>query len=104
MMTYFKVTHKLNTIAGGFRISGRICSQCSVLDPLDGELTVEASGVPIQSIDIHLLRVESILIGDKVATETTSIQTTQACNLLLFLETSESVLIHLIYFLVRILH
>ena len=66
------------TIAGGFRISGKVCSQCSVLDPLIGELTVEASGIPIQSIDIHLLRVESILIGDKIATETTSIQTTQA--------------------------
>ncbi|KAL3529125.1 hypothetical protein ACH5RR_008447 [Cinchona calisaya] len=66
--------------SGGFRMSGRICSQCSVLDPLNGELTVEASGIPIQSIDIHLLRVESILIGDEIATEITSIQTTQIAD------------------------
>ncbi|XP_027169045.1 Down syndrome critical region protein 3 homolog isoform X1 [Coffea eugenioides] len=66
--------------SGGFRISGKVCSQCSVLDPLIGELTVEASGIPIQSIDIHLFRVESILIGDKIATETTSIQTTQIAD------------------------
>ncbi|KAL9324429.1 hypothetical protein ACSQ67_009286 [Phaseolus vulgaris] len=31
-----------------------------------GELTVEASAVPIQSIDIQLFRVESILLGEKI--------------------------------------
>ncbi|KAG6410583.1 hypothetical protein SASPL_128645 [Salvia splendens] len=38
-------------------------------DPINGELTVEASAVPIRSIDIHLIRVESILIGERIATE-----------------------------------
>ncbi|KAH6822902.1 Vacuolar protein sorting-associated protein 26 [Perilla frutescens var. hirtella] len=55
--------------SGGFRITGRICTQCSLSDPIGGEITVEASAVPIRSIDIHLLRVESILIGEKIATE-----------------------------------
>ncbi|KAI5660285.1 hypothetical protein M9H77_29078 [Catharanthus roseus] len=66
--------------SGGFRVTGRICSQCSLLDPLNGELTVEASPVPILSIDIHLFRVESILIGEKIATETSLIQTTQIAD------------------------
>ncbi|XP_073015286.1 uncharacterized protein [Primulina eburnea] len=63
--------------SGGFRVTGKICTQCSLMDPVGGELTVEASALPIQSIDIHLLRVESILIGEKIATESSLIQTTQ---------------------------
>ncbi|KAL3818607.1 hypothetical protein ACJIZ3_004512 [Penstemon smallii] len=51
---------------GGFRVTGKICTQCSLSDPIGGELTVESSAVPIQSIDIHLLRVESILIDGDV--------------------------------------
>ncbi|KAG6413154.1 hypothetical protein SASPL_125856 [Salvia splendens] len=47
-------------------------------DPINGELTVEASAVPIRSIDIHLLRVESILIGERIATESSVMQETQA--------------------------
>ena len=62
---------------GGFRVSGRIPTQCSLSCALQGELTVEASASPIQSIDIHLLRVESILVGDKIVLETSLIQTTQ---------------------------
>ncbi|BBH04186.1 lectin protein kinase family protein [Prunus dulcis] len=50
-------------------------------DPIVGELTVEASAVPICSIDMHLLRVESILLGEKIVTEQSLIQTTQACTL-----------------------
>lgn len=59
-------------------MTGRISTQCSLLDPISGELTVERSAVPICSIDIHLLRVESILLGEKIVTETSLIQTTQA--------------------------
>ncbi|KAK6127722.1 hypothetical protein DH2020_038528 [Rehmannia glutinosa] len=59
---------------------GKICTQCSLSDPIGGELTVEASAVPIQSIDIHLLRVESILVGEKIATESSLIQTTQIAD------------------------
>lgn len=48
-----------------------------------GELTVEASAVPVHSIDIHLLRVESILVGENIATETSVVQTTQVSNIFL---------------------
>ncbi|KDO47394.1 hypothetical protein CISIN_1g0186671mg, partial [Citrus sinensis] len=57
--------------------SGKMSTQCSLLDPITGELTVEASSVPIHSIDIHLLRMESILLGEKIISETSLIQTTQ---------------------------
>lgn len=66
--------------SGGFRITGKICTQCSLSDPISGELTVEAAAVPIHSIDIHLLRVESIMVGDKIVTETSLIQTTQVAH------------------------
>ncbi|GAU16291.1 hypothetical protein TSUD_299230 [Trifolium subterraneum] len=48
--------------------------------PLLPELKSEASAVPIQSIDIQLFRVESILHGEKIVTETSLIQTTQASD------------------------
>ncbi|CAL5371937.1 unnamed protein product [Camellia sinensis] len=66
--------------SGGFRVTGKIGTQCSLSDPLKGELTVEASAVPIHSIDIHLLRVESILVGERIITETSLIQTTQIAD------------------------
>ncbi|KAA8541359.1 hypothetical protein F0562_025322 [Nyssa sinensis] len=66
--------------SGGFRVTGKISTQCSLLDPISGELTVEASAVPIQSIDIHLLRVESIMVGEKIVTENSLIQTTQIAD------------------------
>lgn len=58
-------------------MTGKVSTQCSLVEPLTGELTVEASSVPIQSIDLHLLRVESILLGERIVTETSLIQTTQ---------------------------
>nr|XP_043614160.1 vacuolar protein sorting-associated protein 26C [Erigeron canadensis] len=66
--------------SGGFKVSGRICTQCLLSDSLVGELTVEASAVPIYSIEIHLLRVESIMVGEKIATETSTVQTTQIAD------------------------
>lgn len=65
--------------AGGFKVTGKIPTQCSLTDPLSGELTVETSSVPIQSVDIHLIRIESILVGERVSTETSVIQATQVC-------------------------
>jgi hypothetical protein len=41
---------------------------------------VEASSVPITSIDIHLLRVESIIVGERIVTETSLIQSTQIAD------------------------
>ncbi|KAL4181273.1 hypothetical protein AMTRI_Chr12g270420 [Amborella trichopoda] len=65
---------------GGFRVTGKISSQCSLLDPISGDLTVEVSPVPIHSLDIQLLRVESILVGEKFVTDTSVIQTTQIAD------------------------
>ncbi|XP_052176446.1 uncharacterized protein LOC127790797 isoform X3 [Diospyros lotus] len=66
--------------SGGFRVTGKICTQCSLSEAISGELTVEASAVPICSIDIHLFRVESILAGEKIMTETSLIQTSQIAD------------------------
>ncbi|KAG9132638.1 hypothetical protein Leryth_024591 [Lithospermum erythrorhizon] len=66
--------------SGGFRVSGRMSTHCSLADPICGELTVEASAVPIQSIDIHLMRVESILVGERIASEPSLVQTTQIAD------------------------
>lgn len=65
-------------LAGQFRVTGNISTQCSLLEPISGELVVETSAVPIRSIDILLLRVESILTGERFISDTSVIQTTQA--------------------------
>lgn len=66
------------------KVTGKILTQCSLKDPITGDLTVEASAVPINSIDVQLLRVESILAGEKFITETSEIQTTQVLCVLVF--------------------
>nr|XP_018676923.1 PREDICTED: Down syndrome critical region protein 3 homolog isoform X1 [Musa acuminata subsp. malaccensis] len=66
--------------AGCFRVTGKILTQCSLKDPITGDLTVEASAVPIDSVDIQLLRVESILSGERFVTDTSVIQTTQIAD------------------------
>ncbi|XP_022137705.1 Down syndrome critical region protein 3 homolog isoform X2 [Momordica charantia] len=63
--------------SGGFRVTGKMSTLCSLSDPITGELTVEASAVPINSIDIHLCRVESVILGERIITETSVIQSTQ---------------------------
>ncbi|OIW20144.1 hypothetical protein TanjilG_02124 [Lupinus angustifolius] len=65
--------------SGGFRVTGKISTQCSLSGPISGELTVEASAVPIHSIDIQLFRVESILLGEKIVTETSLIADGDVC-------------------------
>nr|XP_029121424.1 Down syndrome critical region protein 3 homolog isoform X2 [Elaeis guineensis] len=64
----------------GFRITGKISTECSLTDPVSGELVVEASAVPIRSIDIQLLRIESILAGERIIADTSVIQTTQIAD------------------------
>lgn len=66
--------------SGGFRVTGRVATQCSLMDPVIGEVTVEESDMPIHSIDIHLLHTESIVVGEKTAVQTTGIQTTQVAD------------------------
>ncbi|CAN6445737.1 unnamed protein product [Victoria cruziana] len=66
--------------SGGFRVSGKMVTECTLLNPLTGDLTVEASAAQIESIDVQLLRVESILVGEKFISETSVIQTTQVAD------------------------
>lgn len=66
--------------SGRFQVTGNISTQCSLSEPISGELIVEASAVPIQSIDILLLRVESILTGERIISDTSIIQTTQIAD------------------------
>ncbi|XP_048330527.2 uncharacterized protein LOC107418538 isoform X2 [Ziziphus jujuba] len=66
--------------SGGFRVTGRMTTECVITDAISGELTVEASAVPIGSIDILLFCVESILLGERIATKTSLIQTTQIAD------------------------
>ncbi|GBG87199.1 hypothetical protein CBR_g44935 [Chara braunii] len=63
--------------AGGFRISGSLASICSVDEPLIGDLTVEKSSLPIKSIEVQLMRVESVPLHDKTLREVSAVQTTE---------------------------
>uniref|UniRef100_A0A1D1ZED9 Down syndrome critical region protein 3 n=2 Tax=Anthurium amnicola TaxID=1678845 RepID=A0A1D1ZED9_9ARAE len=67
-------------ITGQFRVTGNISTVSSLANPLSGELIVETSAVPICSIDIQVLRVESVLAGERVVTETSVVQTTQIAD------------------------
>ncbi|XP_026658338.2 vacuolar protein sorting-associated protein 26C isoform X2 [Phoenix dactylifera] len=67
-------------LTGRFRITGKILTECSLMDPIRGELVVEASAVPIRSIDVQLLRIESILAGERIIADTSVIQTTQIAD------------------------
>ncbi|KAK8914612.1 hypothetical protein KSP39_PZI024263 [Platanthera zijinensis] len=66
--------------SGRFQVTGNISTQCSLSEPISGDLIVEASAVPIQSIDILLLCVESILAGERIISDTSVIQTTQIAD------------------------
>ncbi|KAK3440715.1 hypothetical protein EUGRSUZ_B00996 [Eucalyptus grandis] len=63
--------------SGGFRVTGKMSIQCALSDPISGELIVETSAVPIRSVDIHILRIESFVFGDRIVTDTSLVQTTQ---------------------------
>eukprot|EP00897_Mesotaenium_endlicherianum_P008324 jgi/Mesen1/751/ME000110S_11021 len=70
--------------AGRFRVTGRLPSVCSVTLPLVGEVTVESAGVPIRSIEVQLLRAESILAtagaGGRALRDVSEIQSTQIAD------------------------
>jgi len=66
--------------SGGFKVTGWVATQCSLSEYVTGEVTVEHSAAPIYSIDVQLLRVESVASGDKMATETSEIQSTQVAD------------------------
>lgn len=66
--------------SGGFRVTGKVTTQCRLTEPVIGEITVESSVVPIQSIDVSLLRTESIALNERMSSETTEIQMTQVAD------------------------
>ncbi|KAG0455762.1 hypothetical protein HPP92_023550, partial [Vanilla planifolia] len=53
-----------------FQVTGNISTQCYISDPISGELTVQASAEPISSIDIILLRIESVHAGERIISDT----------------------------------
>jgi hypothetical protein len=61
-----------------FRISGALHrTLCAVSEPLTGELIVEESDVPIASIELQLVRLESVAFAEGVAQEATEVQNLQ---------------------------
>ena len=57
-------------------------TSCILTDQVLGEITVEFSSVPIRSVDLNLLRTETIILNDRRIAETTEIQSTQVISLL----------------------
>ncbi len=61
-----------------FRISGALHrTLCAVSEPLTGELTVHESDAPIASIELQLVRLESVAYAEGVAQEATEVQNLQ---------------------------
>jgi len=64
-----------------FRITGHLDQLvCPVDQPLTGEILVEESEVPLRSIDLQLIRIESIKYSEGLAREATEIQSTQVAD------------------------
>eukprot|EP00250_Pteridium_aquilinum_P012219 c20579_g1_i2 orf=119-1066(+) len=66
--------------SGGFRVTGRVLTRCNLMEPILGEILVEHSAVPIRSIDLNVLRIETIVLNDRAASETTEVQATQVAD------------------------
>eukprot|EP00850_Spirogloea_muscicola_P019376 SM000189S04093 [mRNA] locus=s189:146699:149210:+ [translate_table: standard] len=66
--------------AGGFRISGALATTCSLSEPLVGSLTVEQSALAIKSLEVQLLRIESVAAGGQMVKEVTEVQCTQIAD------------------------
>ncbi|KAI5084330.1 hypothetical protein GOP47_0000499 [Adiantum capillus-veneris] len=87
LFVYFYITqdtqkHSLlpSIRSGGFRVTGRVMTHCCLTEPVVGELTVEHAAVSIRSIDLTLLRTESITLNDRMVSETTEVQATQVAD------------------------
>lgn len=61
-----------------FKIVGKLSSSvCAITKPFTGELLVESSNVPIKSVELQLVRVETCGTADGYAKEATEIQNIQ---------------------------
>ncbi|KAL0589355.1 hypothetical protein ABG067_002574 [Albugo candida] len=72
------VRKQIEANAPDFQITGHIHrTNCPVDLPLTGEVTIARTDVPVKSVEIQLIRVESIIYGDKTARDATEIQNIQ---------------------------
>mmetsp|Transcript_2052 Transcript_2052/g.2969 ORF Transcript_2052/g.2969 Transcript_2052/m.2969 type:complete len:300 (+) Transcript_2052:403-1302(+) len=61
-----------------FHISGRFNRlNCPITDPITGEVTIDSSADAVHSIEVQLVRVESVAYKDGVAREATEVQNIQ---------------------------
>lgn len=64
-----------------FKIQGRLDTLlCAINQPFTGEITIEESEVPVKSIEIQLIRVESVISEGKEHREATEIQNIQVAD------------------------
>ncbi len=72
------VNSKIISSIPKFSISGRIHrSKCPINQPLTGEVTVEFAGAPVKSLELQLVRVETVNAEGKCTKEATEIQNIQ---------------------------
>ncbi|OQS04028.1 hypothetical protein THRCLA_03696 [Thraustotheca clavata] len=61
-----------------FYITGRVHrTNCPVNMPFTGEITIESASTPLKSIELQLIRVESVVHAESIARDATEIQNVQ---------------------------
>ena len=61
-----------------FHVSGRLHkSNFPINQPFTGEVTIQSSAAPIRSLELQLVRVETVLVDGKLTREATEIQNIQ---------------------------
>uniref|UniRef100_A0A4W3H7S5 Vacuolar protein sorting-associated protein 26C n=1 Tax=Callorhinchus milii TaxID=7868 RepID=A0A4W3H7S5_CALMI len=75
------IVHSLRTSLPRFLIRGRLDStNCVITQPLTGELVVEHSDVPVKSVELQLVRVETCGCAEGYARDATEIQNIQIAD------------------------
>ncbi|XP_067897300.1 vacuolar protein sorting-associated protein 26C isoform X3 [Heterodontus francisci] len=75
------IVHSLRTALPRFTIRGRLDStNCVITQPLTGELVVENSDMPVKSIELQLVRVETCGCAEGYARDATEIQNIQIAD------------------------
>lgn len=76
--TLENVSEALKASVPNFAVSGKLYkSVCPINQPLTGELCIELSAATINSVELQLVRVESISLDDRVTKEATEVQNIQ---------------------------
>jgi hypothetical protein len=72
---------RAKSVLPDFRITGKLNSVvCNISQPFEGELVVERCDAPIRSLELQLVRVESLMSGEGAAREATEIQNIQLAD------------------------